>query len=300
MTEQPSESEPSNVDEWTTHALNIQGAIFERWAADAVRKSGSSWTVTATEYPVDFPPPEYGQKSHETALDLRADFTYPDKNALALLIECKKNNPEFVDWIFFEANRSTPPVPHLLTYQITWINNNPVKGPARQFGSCEFELTPTVVDHASETRGTYDDPDTRKKNTKTSMQAINDACHQVAIATQAIVHEEIDPLYNPRAEKPPVLTFVPVIVTTAKLKVLQFDPYWASEETGEIPRNRASLRPVEWLQYLYPLPRHLHFRGAANTPWYRLKKLPICIVNSRYFKRFLGAVPTYHGFKQQG
>jgi hypothetical protein len=161
-----------------------------------------------------------------------------------------------------------------------------------------FEYPPSglVADHASETRGSYDDPKTRKKNTRTSTHAINDACHQVAIATQAIVHEEQSKLLGRPESMQTVMTFMPLIVTTARLHVLEFDPSKVSAETGEIPRKDARLKPVQALQYLYPIPRHLQFGGGPKVPWYQLMKLPISIVNSRHFRDFLSGLASYHGF----
>jgi hypothetical protein len=241
--------------------LNIHGAIFERWAADVVRKSGS-WRLTATEYPVEYPPPESGARGYETALDLKADVSYGDGSWLIALIECKKNNPEFVDWVFFEANRVTPSIPNLWAHQIRWGHD--ASGTHRTPTIVSFEYPPSglVADHASETRGSYDDPKTRKKNTRTSTHAINDACHQVAIATQAIVHEEQSKLLGHPESMQTVMTFMPLIVTTARLHVLEFDPSKVSAETGEIPRKDARLKPVQALQYLNPIPRHLQFGGG--------------------------------------
>lgn len=52
--------DPSTVDEWTTHVLNIQGAIFERWVAHVVR-ADRDWRLIETEYPVAYPLPGDGR-----------------------------------------------------------------------------------------------------------------------------------------------------------------------------------------------------------------------------------------------
>jgi hypothetical protein len=209
------------------------------------------------------------------------------------------NNPDFVDWVFFEANRAMLRIPRLWINQIRSTKESGEVRPSPEVTMCGFDPLGRVADHASETRGTYDDK-TSRKNTKTSAQAINDACHQLAIATQAIVHEDRNRLVSDyqRSDgwrpKKALLNFVPVIVTTARLFILEFDPSKVSAETGEIDRKDAKLEPVEWLDYLYPIPRHLQF-GGPDLPWYQLMKLPIAIVGSRHFRKFLTQLAVHHG-----
>lgn len=110
------------------------------------------------------------------------------------------------------------------------------------------------------------------------------------------MHEENNKMYNAPESAQTVMTFMPAIVTTAQLHVLEFDPSKVSAETGEIPREHARLKSVQALQYLYPIPRHLQFGGGPKVPWYQLMKLPISIVNSRHFRGFLNGLASYHGF----
>lgn len=112
--EQPKSSPVSDHD-WTVHSLNIHGTFFERWCQHLINQN-PRWYVRHTQYPVAFSPtsgPLHKASSHESTLDIRAELSYRDGRLLTLLIECKKNNPEFVEWMFFsEANPA--PRHHLL------------------------------------------------------------------------------------------------------------------------------------------------------------------------------------------
>jgi hypothetical protein len=286
---------PSNIDEWTTHVLNIQGAIFERWVANIIRNS--RFFLDATEFPVEFPPPHGAERGFESTLDVRAHAPTPH-GVVTLLIECKKNNPKFVDWVFFEANRKEPPMPRMWVNHIATNTEAGEAQPSPKLGFRDFDAQAPVTDHATETRGRYDDQNVREF-TKTGAQAISEACHQVAIATQAIINEEISLALTGRAEdlnwepKTKREGFFPTIVTTARLKVLGFDPAKVDPTTGELPYDDASIRTVDWLYYLYPVPRHLQFAARDTLAMieagerYKLMKLPIVIVTSGYFENYL-------------
>src|SRR5260370_23979940 len=90
---------PQTDEEHTIHAINIQGVFFEKWCQDVFGKD-SNWTLRAINYPVEFPEPNGPWRGSEGELDLRADLQIGDR-LLTLLIECKKNNPNLVNWVFF-------------------------------------------------------------------------------------------------------------------------------------------------------------------------------------------------------
>jgi hypothetical protein len=90
---------PASDDEWTIHALNIHGVFFERWCEKTVADT-PGWRVRSTNYPGEFPPPNGPLRGKESTLDIRAE-RMASGQLLTLTVECKKNNPEFVDWVFF-------------------------------------------------------------------------------------------------------------------------------------------------------------------------------------------------------
>ncbi len=90
---------PETDHEWTIHSINIHGVFFERWAQKIIEDS-KNWMLVSSNYPVAYPPNEFIQ---ESTLDVRAEMVSAIYGGwkLTLIIECKKNNPDFIDWIFF-------------------------------------------------------------------------------------------------------------------------------------------------------------------------------------------------------
>src|SRR5690348_5216365 len=99
-------------EEWIIRSINIHGTFFQRWCENVVRDT-SPWTVKATELPVAYPPLMHALPSNESALDILAELKVGE-GIISLLIECKKSNPDFVNWVFFprESNANTAPMRH--------------------------------------------------------------------------------------------------------------------------------------------------------------------------------------------
>ncbi len=261
--------DPQNDDEWTIHALNIHGTFFERWCERVVAES-APWRLHSTQYPVEYPPPNGPLRGKESTLDIRAECRVRD-NVLTLIIECKKNNPGFVDWVFFKKHPATPA--RFIGYAIDTVPMRPpAPAPAWQIQSSTFSGTTTlpVASEARETRGSYQAyRGHRDEKTKTANSAITQAATQVALATRAIVAEELEHTEALRqANASPLAPFrrqmvLPVIVTTANLRVCEFDPSQIDSRTGEIAYSDVRLEPVPALVYEYPLPR-LFQSGPAN------------------------------------
>ena len=284
---------PSTDFEWTIHSLNIHGLFFQEWCASVVQQS-DRWDLVTTEYPVEFPPPNGPIRGKESRLDIRAQLRHQNW-MFTILIECKKNNPEFVDWVFF----ATPTVPnhgHVhLAYLVNETKSNGRWAPASSIRPVlEEEL---VLGEARETRGTYSNVQTSKK-TKTSNAAIADAAYQITIASQAIAREEsvfMKKLSSDPNESPPwhAQLFLPIVVTSAKLYVCEFDPASVCAQTGELQFGDVTLREVPKLFFEYPIPKHLQQQPAdlrevvkANSIELFVRK-QIMIIHSGHFAEAL-------------
>src|SRR6185436_19631018 len=97
---------PTTEDEWIIHALNIHGLFFERWCKQVVDDS-PAWWCASTHEPVEFPP----GTGKESNLDLKAVLNFKESadgysRFLTLPIERKKNNPDFIKWIFFPKTKT--------------------------------------------------------------------------------------------------------------------------------------------------------------------------------------------------
>lgn len=76
-------------DEYSILALTIHGAFFERKCQNAVHQA-KAWEIEDTNYPVTYG----GANSNLDIWALQGKNTYQH---LVLPIECKKNNPDFIN-----------------------------------------------------------------------------------------------------------------------------------------------------------------------------------------------------------
>lgn len=253
-------------DEWTIHALNIHGVFFERRCANAVTET-PSWKVLSTNYPVEYPPPNGPWRGKESSLDIWARRDNDPNCVVDVLIECKKANPEFINWVFFPKPESTTPSPFSFAKAVNTPNPSGA-GPwstqvSLQGGTCNLAF----ANDAREVKGDYLKHQGGNK-TKTSNAAIQEAASQVALASRAIVHEETSLLEkactSPEHPAPPWSSkgYVPMIVTTARLFRIDFSPNSTDLGSGEIGLQEATLTPIQSILYEYALPKRLQFSPA--------------------------------------
>jgi hypothetical protein len=263
-------NDPISQEDWTVHALNIHGIFFERRCADIVA-GVPDWSLVSTNYPVEYPPPNGPWRGKESSLDIRARKLLPNNQVLDIQIECKKANPEFVNWIFFPKRGITAAAPFRTTVS---RNELPESGTGpwsttvfMQGGVAEMP----IASDSREVRGDYLSQKGGNK-TKTSNASIQDASYQVAIANRAIVHEDGELLRRARNSgqhpAPPWTrkTYIPIIVTTARLFQAYFSTNDVDVGSGEIPLSSAMLTSVNNLLYEYPLPKHLQHSPADPLP----------------------------------
>lgn len=299
---------PTTDLEWTIHSINIHGVFFERWCQKTI-ESTPPWKVVSTQYPVDFVSSGGRIRGNESALDIRAELNRDDQR-ITLLVECKKNNPDFVNWVFFPSpeyikSKESSVVLSMLKY-------SPPKAHDEHWsvhqGAKNFGLKIPMADEAREVRGTYLAYQKGDK-TKTANNAVSDASYQIALAAQAVLIDEhnVERRYELGAdcihaaktvESPPdwmEQIFVPVIVTTAHLHLCEFDVNDVNPSTGELPFSKAAINIVPYLVFEYPLPRHLQLTSEAPInmstldPSGRWMRMSIIVVHSGELVNFLNA-----------
>ncbi len=272
-----SDRNPNADAELAIHALNIHGLFFERRCQQVIRDVGQ-WELKATNYPVEFPPTRVPLRGKESSsLDIRAELLVKAEQKLTLLIECKKHNLEFVNWIFF------PSVGEHRSSGICQIENREVTTHGAMFRWCPdirvgaAKLDFVSADEFRETRqpylpsnGSQEERGKDGKQTKTSNATISEAAHQITLARQAIVMEEAhiskalaQNRTPPRAMPWRRQAVVPMIVTTARLWLCRFDPLDVDLGSGEISLSKADL--TLWtspILYEYPVPPHLQLTPA--------------------------------------
>jgi hypothetical protein len=294
-------SNPVSNHDWTIHSLNIHGTFFERWCEYVIDRH-PKWRVSVRQYPVAFSPtsgPLHKTSGHESALDIRAELEFGDGRVLNLLIECKKNNPEFIDWIFFSLKRqrtlSVFIAPAVLCPTPTDKASRPVLRPMLR----ELYFEVPIAEDGRETRGDYHETKNDRIKTKTANDSISAAAHQVALATQAIFLEEASnnlpeiPIKGAMRIRSEKQIFIPVIVTTARLQLCEFDPAAISASAGTIPYDQVKLTEMPYLIYQYALPVHLQMdKGhilflSSQQQVAFLNRMHIFVVNSAHFEQFL-------------
>jgi hypothetical protein len=302
---------PQSDHDWTIHSLNIHGTLFERKCRQVIEQS-TGWSVVAVNDPVGFPryinEPHSG---HNSSLDIHAESTSRRSYdpVVTLLIECKKHNPDFIDWVLF-----SDPSPRDLRLGSVVIHRagefraqsikNTSRTDKRGGWTTKRALTrlttqlPLCTD-ARETRGTYNDQRGNTKKTKTTNDNIENAARQIAIAAQCVGVEKFhtwqslgkrleeasgrdrqDETFRER------IFIVPMIVTTANLMVCHFDTADIDIALGEIPFDRATLEPVDAVMYEYPLPLYLqhvpdsYASGPPRVEGSDLERMDILVVRS--------------------
>ena len=303
--------EPQSHHDWTVRALNIHGAIFERWTEHVFRNAAKPWTIVATQYPVEFPPPIGPSRGRESVLDVWGEYRLGER-WLSMLVECKKNDPRFVDWVFFPAGEPEANQISMSGIQVRQHYFNPEEPDEPRdhvevvrMVDVEDKERPlaAITNEARETRGKYED-NKRGDFTRTSTKAIHEAAHQVALATQAITSEQVSMTQTrldegqwPKSSWRRRL-ILPAIVTTAHLYVAELDPAKINQESGTIEPDNVTLHRADWLWYLYPLPRHLQFSTTQahilleEGLSYLFTKLPIAVIRSAFLPTFLEKLPT--------
>jgi hypothetical protein len=289
---------PSSNQEWTIHSINIHGLFFERWCEHVASTSGA-WCTKSVRLPVEFPPSNGPLRGMEGELDLWLEAEDGAKR-INLLIECKKNNPEFVDWIFFQRQRASMQNP----YTVSQVTNVPKVAPSTGWEVSaairRVSWSGLVSDDGRETRGDYLSLKNERQKTKTANAAIADAAHQVALSTRAVVAEQMR-LSNTRGAHATATMpswesalYFPIIATTANLYLCSFNAEDVSPERGELEFSKARLEPASQILYEYALPRHLQFAPADpdavdDTALETFHRMHIMVVQSRHLETFLAS-----------
>ena len=289
---------PKTDSDWTIHSLNIQGTFFERWCQETIREQ-PEWKLISTNYPVEFPKHNGPFSGEQSTLDIYAQLQ-KKTILLTLLIECKKNNPGFIDWVFFPHQIYLRKHNHFSGLMIA--NSHP-ENPEVNWKSSTM-IGPMIslkwipTSDAWETRGNYQQYK-RNDKTKTSNNAIYNAAHQVALATRSIFGEEVNNNKILSARNVGISApydnqiFIPVIVTTAKLFTCSFSPKDVNQKTGEIPIAKVNLQEQPYVLYEYPIPANLHLPPLDMVEALKTgnkdfgTRMDILVVNSSRFVEFL-------------
>jgi len=294
--------------------LNFSGDFFQR--ACATKISDRGWDVSE-EVSVAWPPKQPNQESR--VLDIQAAFFDGQGLNINALVECKRAHPKYKTWIFFPKRfgardalaisittalfRTHPAIAAMSKLNPNLVTIRELIGPA---------ILPSL-DPKNEFQG-YTCSIAREipleGDSKISQDRIHEACRQVSIGktslqydTKLMLEQEklriiqetlsaIRELPRPpeqRIEKP-IATFIPIIVTTADLRIVKFREAEVDIRTGDIDASNLEYVERDWLIYEYPLPGPLQRRSYRQLETMQgreaFRKLQILIVNSMALDTF--------------
>jgi hypothetical protein len=209
--------------------------------------------------------------------------------AINLVIECKKNNPIFTNWVFFKK------FPKYIQKQDFLVTFSPENEDPR-YTVQSSQLSGYICSEGREVKQDYMNLNGHDK-TKTSNANIEDACYQVVLAAHSLIAEEFRP-YMKRLDRQNNVDFklyllFPMIVTTANLYLCNYQVSDVSIDKGEIPIEKMKLEKVSSLWYEYPIPPHLQLTDKewlVNSQFNRsdiYHRRYIYIVNSLEFQNAL-------------
>ncbi len=257
---------PVTDDDWKIHALNVHGNFFQNKVAQTINTfNPQRLRFITTEYPVEYPRDHSREESRLDVLGfIPAQHNY--QSGIYLIIECKKANPEFIDWLFYPTVQNQLFDPN--HSQITVVRNTTVNK-TQQYDEFIAELGLTrglpvsnvqISGDCREVRGSYENVSKGIK-TKTSNATITDASYQVVLATHSIASDHRDANTKLLDENSrPVLDrylYMPMIVTTANLFTIEYNLDDVDISSGEIPLDKVTLKPADMVFYEYPIPPHL-------------------------------------------
>jgi len=269
-------------DSHRVDALNIAGSFFPRRCAEEFR-SRARWSVVAEEYPVFYPRDGRIGERLESAADMIVATASGCGPRVFLTVECKKADPRFVEWVFIKKYAHSSQLHRFRNLALSWdgvIGERPLRvlregnpaDPLCDFG-CELMTESTGKD--------------RPKPPTT--QRIQDAARQAVLALRSFVDE----LWQRNADtrEPAMkastvlqwlaqshrLDFVPVVITTAKLLVCDFDARSVDLRSARMASGLVKFDERPWVVYDYPLTGGLSF-GADDVLPYNIQANPLEIM----------------------
>ena len=236
MTE-PTEADARKVLSGHGHAF--QYAVLRR-AEEFSQRAHSTWVFEAAEFPVGGP-----QNTIHIDFILRARH-----RSVYLVAECKRADPARANWCFVKApfTRRNAYENELVFQEVAYRPANIVYSrpctKTASLASCHLGFELRTSSHGEGTSG--------------GGSAIKDATTQVLRAVNGLVDHLFPGSATPVREEGSTL-FMPVILTTARLWVVDGDLSTADLATGRLPEDWGSLKSVEWLWFSHnqsPALRH--------------------------------------------
>jgi hypothetical protein len=256
-----------------SHGYSFQNAIFR--AINKI-KSVQIWTPWVPEFPVEV----NGQQT-------RIDLVLTNRtNDVYLTCECKRANPSLANWCFAKSSFIPDRGLSARSYMDVLYHRQHlgVRSQIRELPSTEriYQVAVEV-----KTRELGDDMGRGRGQ-------IEEAATQVCRGLNGLIglfsNKEL-----PREGMGPI-SFLPVVITTAKLWTTETDLSLASLNSGELEKTDLAVKPVTWLWYQYHLspalkhsvPHYFTSIDLRDILYYEFVR-PIAIVHPDGLSEFLSS-----------
>ena len=275
-----------------TDVLNREGFFFQKYCVQKLKEAG--WVIDFEEYPI----------SENETFDIKANLVLFETALNIAVVECKRQDPTRKYWIFYKRDLGTPKSQPFLIQTHQLFTSRP------KF-LWKSKVLRGVLEGLNESKLGYPACHTigvevfKDGNSwKTNSQVIHKASIVVAKGVNHLFDSEAERLYNnirvglKRLEKdkkkhgwPYFLggTIIPVIITSAPLFSVVFDPSEMDPKTFKISHNKLDHKVKNWLVYEFPLPSELRYHSKdvfTLTGENRYAKMHIFIVNGRHVTQF--------------
>ncbi|MDO8487763.1 MAG: hypothetical protein Q7S31_00415 [bacterium] len=208
--------------------------------------------------------------------------TFNDGPLVCMSIECKKVNPAQKRWVFERRKTGDEEYPFLI-----WDVDPKVAGinygvraifPSLGYGHTD-QYEKAIQGFPTNYKGGLDQDHGDRR--------IYDALKQANQPLSAFAGDPRTYVFNQLMVNAHTCIFLPIVVTTAPLLLLDYHSEDVDIHTGEVPGGKTKLVERPWLHYEFPLPISFQFdssRGVAP------RKRPSFIVNANSFTNFVDMV----------
>jgi len=223
----------------------------------------------------------YTSEGFEGTIDVLAISKIHDGLLLCLPIECKKADPKQKHWVFEGRNSDEEPTFPFEYYEAGKQSFNYKKNiffPTLGYNGMGYFDKAIQSFEFNETTGNI--------NRDTHLGRPYDAMNQSNEAVSSFIDERrlrIFEIAGVGVNQTDIL-FIPTVITTADLSMLEYKPDDINWSSGQIPADKLKLIEKGWVHYEFPLPYSL--RSRTNNGVGPVKR-PSFIVNSDRFSDFI-------------
>jgi hypothetical protein len=301
MVEQSGKTHQPDWEREFVTTLNQQGYIFHfrtlKAAQEANEERSSDWVFQVSEFPVEV----RGKGTRiDYVLQQAPNFGPADapRYFTFLVVECKRANPSYKRWCFARAPyvRRNWSKENLLVERVVFdkasgrFSATMNKHYAIPYGQ-EFHIGLELK--VKDAKG-----DSQPKGV-TGTGAIEDAAGQVTLSLNGLIEffKEVPPPTQSQA----IMTFIPVVVTTAQLFATSADVTDSDLESGELSENSVPMNEQKWLFYQHPTSPSFRHTIPVAKPESELLAMPdlgksleanylrtVAIVQAKHIAEFLG------------